>query len=745
MASSSANERGLSPRELIRVAVWALIALVAMKIVTVLVVRFAVPGLPAWAQDSLDVVLMVGCAAPVVLWRVRVAMRGGQEAELRASEVRRREAAANEARYRAIIDGADLLAWEFCVDEDRFVYLSFEHERYGYSKERWLEPGFWDSMLHPDDRESTARECLKEIEAGRAHRLNYRVRTADGREVHLSDYVSVPELIDGKTIVRGVAVDVTAQRVVQAQLAESETAFRTLADSSPIFVWTSRPDGKRLYFNRTWLEFRGRSMELEQGDGWMEGVHAGDIKRYLKVMRAAYAAQQPFEIEYRLRRWDGTYRTILGRGMPRRGEDGRVVGYVGACSDMTEIREAQERAEAASRSKSEFLANMSHEIRTPLTAILGFADILREDGEIERAPLSRIQSIDTIRCAGKHLLTVINDILDLSKIEAGKIEVESVESALPNLLGEITSILRPRALGKGVKMEMELTTPIPSVVRTDPTRLRQILMNLAGNAVKFTEDGLVKILVGSQGSGANARLVIDVVDTGPGMSPEQVERLFEPFAQADTTMTRKHGGTGLGLAICRRLARLMQGDVLLVKTCLGKGSTFRVELPLIRSEGSVLVNSLDAVMPVALVAEPEITKKLTGSILLAEDGIDNQRLLAYHLRKAGASVEVADNGRIALEKIVAAAGRGERFDLLLTDMQMPEMDGYTLCRRLRQMGSRMAIVALTAHAMSDDREKCLVAGCDDYVTKPIEKGLLLQVCGKWMGRESAAHLSKQMV
>lgn len=742
---SAVSGTKLNRGQLLRVAVWALLALAATKVVMGLLTRWLFPGASFWAEVMIDMALVLACAAPVVLWRLWLVLRDDQASAVELSEARRREASANEARYRAIIDGADLLAWEFCVEEDRFIYVSFEYERHGYSKSRWMQPGFWDSILHDDDREPVTNECLAEIKAGRPHRLNYRVRAADGRVLHISDYVSAPEVHDGRTIVRGVAVDVTAQRQAQAKLAESELTLRTLADSAPMFVWTSGLDGKRDYFNRTWLEFRGRSLEEEKGDGWMEGVHKDDLQHYLKAMKAAFAERRGFELEYRLLRRDGSYRLVLGRGTPRLDSNGDVLGYVGACTDMTEIREAQGRAESASKAKSEFLANMSHEIRTPLTAILGFADILREDGEIEKAPANRIQCIDTIRLAGQHLLTVINDILDLSKIEAGKIEVEQVETTLPNLLGEVASILRPRALGKGVRLDVQLVTPIPRVVKTDPTRLRQILMNLAGNAVKFTEAGVVRILIALRKSEAGEMLVVDVIDTGPGMSAEQVQRLFQPFSQVDSTMTRKHGGSGLGLTICRRLAALMEGDVKLVESELGQGSTFRLELPLVYQAGSEFVSSLDVVAALVPKRASGTVERLNGRILLAEDGLDNQRLIAFHLRKAGATVEVAENGRVALEKVVEAAGRGESFDLLLTDMQMPEMDGYTLCRRLRRMGSRMAIVALTAHAMAEDREKCLAAGCDDYVSKPIEKGLLLNVCDLWIGRESVARALKQSV
>jgi len=403
-----------------------------------------------------------------------------------------------------------------------------------------------------------------------------------------------------------------------------------------------------------------------------------------------------------------------------------------------ELRNAQSKAEDASRAKSEFLANMSHEIRTPLTAILGYADLLREDGDAGLAPALRMETIDTIRNAGTHLLTVINDILDISKIEADKMTVERVATPLTTILHEVVSLIRPRAAGKGVTLTAALASPVPDSIISDPTRLRQILMNLAGNAAKFTEEGTVTITARTESGGDRSWLVIDVDDTGPGMTTEQVGRLFHAFAQADNTVTRKHGGTGLGLTISRRLAALMGGGVTLKRTEPGRGSCFRVELPLVAAPGAVVVERLDAVVAQANKAAAVPAATLTGRILLAEDGLDNQRLIAFHLRKAGATVDVADNGRIALEMIDTSEVGTKPYDLLLTDMQMPEMDGYTLARTLRNRGSRLPIVALTAHAMAEDRQKCIDSGCDGYATKPVERLKLLAACADWMGKSSTA-------
>jgi CheY-like chemotaxis protein len=375
---------------------------------------------------------------------------------------------------------------------------------------------------------------------------------------------------------------------------------------------------------------------------------------------------------------------------------------------------------------------MSHEIRTPLTAILGFTELLKEEGDSGLSRGERLNTLDTITVAGNHLLTIINDILDLSKIEADRTTIERVDTSLMALLFEIEGLNSKRAIGKGVSLELQLATAVPDRILTDPTRLRQILMNLVGNAIKFTEQGSVIVSVRELDFNGKYALAIDVKDTGRGMSQDQVERLFQPFAQADNTVTRTHGGTGLGLNISRRLAQLMEGDVFLMQTEIGKGSCFRLMLPIELSQGAVRVEHIDKSRPIPPVEVEQPPCKLSGRILLAEDGVDNQKLISFHLTKAGASVSIASNGQIALQMMQDANQQGRPFDLLLTDISMPELDGYELVRRLRAMGCKIPVVALTAHALAEDRDRCLEAGCDDYQSKPIVKRDLLETCKRWL-------------
>jgi CheY-like chemotaxis protein len=407
---------------------------------------------------------------------------------------------------------------------------------------------------------------------------------------------------------------------------------------------------------------------------------------------------------------------------------------------------AQQKAEDANRMKSEFVANMSHEIRTPMTAILGYADILADEHNQNLTPEQRLQYFETIKRNGKHLLTIVDDILDIAKIEAGKLTVERIRTDPVQVVTDVIDLMQVKAEAKSLLLECGFPTDLPEFIMTDPVRLRQILVNLVGNAIKFTEQGIVKVVV-RYAPQERPEMRFVVSDTGIGMSSEACDRLFGSFEQADASTKRRFGGSGLGLRISQSLAHMLGGDISVVSK-LKRGSTFTASVE-IGSMVGVRMNSVAEIQERLELnrslhsasfhneAKPSLVRPLSGyRVLVAEDGVDNQRLIAFHLRRAGAEVRLVVNGIEALQAMgldrpgdeIERRSIDEEFDLIVTDMQMPFMDGFELTRRLRAVGVDIPILALTAHAMSSDAEKCLDVGCNEHLSKPFDQTRLIQSC-----------------
>ncbi|HEY4329951.1 MAG TPA: ATP-binding protein [Phycisphaerae bacterium] len=394
-----------------------------------------------------------------------------------------------------------------------------------------------------------------------------------------------------------------------------------------------------------------------------------------------------------------------------------------------ELRAAHESAERASHSKSRFLANMSHEIRTPMTSIIGYADLIMEP---DLSPSDRLEYISTIRKNGEHLLQLINGILDLSKIEAGKFMINKAECSPCLILAEVTSLMRARAGQKNIELIVENRGPVPTLVQTDGGCLKQILINLIGNAIKFTDKGEVRVTLRLDKNAAGIDLLrFDIVDTGIGLNDRQMGRLFESFSQADDSDSRRFDGTGLGLAISKRLVEMLGGEID-VKSVPGKGSSFSFTLDPGSLAGVQRITNWRELLPAAA---PESAgppaAQLCGRVLLCEDGEHIRQLLVMYMKEAGLEVTVAENGRIGYEKALAAMRDGAEFTVIIMDMQMPEMDGYAATSNLRSKGYKGPIIALTAHAMTEDRAKCLGAGCTDYLSKPVRRGDFLAMVERY--------------
>ncbi len=532
--------------------------------------------------------------------------------------------------------------------------------------------------------------------------------------------------------VLGTYMDITDRRRTAEALRESEGRFRLLADSVPAIVWMSDETGALTFLNQSWTDFSGRSLEDGLARGWLANLHPDDFDAAMTAVWTARENRETFEVEFRMRRHDGEYVWFLGRGVPRVSADGTTIGFTGASIDIqrrkeaeAEIIAAREAAEAATLAKSQFLATMSHEIRTPMNGVLGMTSLLL-DSELTEA---QRENVTTIMRSGEALLTVINDILDFSKIEAGKLELEHLPFDARRLCEEVRDVLSPQASGKGLQFVVECVPDAAAWRTGDPGRLRQVLLNFVSNALKFTRAGSVRLrLVTDAPADGVPRTRFEVIDSGIGMTPEALARLFEPFVQADASTTRRFGGTGLGLAICKRLVQMMGGDIEVTST-VGHGSTFAFTLPL------PLATASDA-----LVAETEnpvvAVRTYCGRVLVAEDNPVNQRVVKMMLERMGCRVDVASNGIEAVQMV-----RSFHYDLVFMDWQMPEMDGVEATQRIRESETgarRVPVVALTANAMQGDREKCLAAGMDGFITKPIRPETLRATLERWLGGDHTA-------
>ena len=416
---------------------------------------------------------------------------------------------------------------------------------------------------------------------------------------------------------------------------------------------------------------------------------------------------------------------------PLLGHKGAYCGVMVTFDDVTELEEsrcqlqtARDAADAANQAKSDFLANMSHEIRTPMNAILGFTDVLRRG--MEENPDQRMEYLNTIHSSGSHLIELINEILDLSKVEAGKLELEIREFELPEMLHQVVQVLSSKANQKDINLSFDVDGSIPSRIMSDSTRVKQILINLVGNAVKFTEQGEVKLRCGFQDN----HIRFDVTDTGIGMTDEQMAKIFDPFSQADSSVTRRFGGTGLGLSICKKFAEALDGSIS-VSSIPGEGTTFSVQIPVETNDADLLdlagcESQIQQSMRSKVKTENRRLKK--SVVLVVDDGKTNRNIVSVVLKRHGQQILEAENGQQACD-IMAS----QHVDVVLMDMQMPVMDGYTATRTLRERGFTLPIVALTGNATDEDEQKSTDAGCNGLLPKPIEIDTLIKTLGGFIG------------
>ena len=508
------------------------------------------------------------------------------------------------------------------------------------------------------------------------------------------------------------AVDVTDRVMARLALEESQSQLSRAIRVANIgfFDWDLEAE------TLTLSEQMQRDWQVTPSSGMqeiIERIHPDDRQLVQVEVERSLRTRQKYFCEYRVLLQDGAQIWVEAQGEAVYSEDGKPIRFVGTAIDISdrkrrqfELEAARLEAEQANQTKSLFLANMSHEIRTPLGAILGFTDLLQR-GDLEAE--ERADFLSIISRNGKALTRIIDDILDLAKVEAGKVETERVTFCPQELLEEIRGLLLESARAKGLELSLEISSEVPDQVCSDPTRVRQVLVNLLGNAIKFTAQGQVKVRLSAAGEDVS----LTVSDTGPGIPADQRSRLFQAFTQADGSITRRYGGTGLGLVLSQRLARLLGGDVVLEGDGSETGCTFRFSF---RSQSA---------QPAAPLSPSRVdlqgSRMLSGRrLLVADDTADNRVLVTHLLTAEGARVDVVGDGQEAVE-----AALSQDYDAVLLDLQMPVVDGYEALRRLQTAGYARPVIALTAHAMSEERERTRQAGCAGHLTKPIDAGELL--------------------
>ena len=678
-----------------------------------------------------------------------VAQFNGHLKALRQRETVLRE---SELQWKSAIEGTNDGLWDWDVPGAKVLYspnwkrlLGFADHEIGYGL------GAWETRIHPKDQ----AQALADIEAHLdgttpIYRNKHRLRCKDGKwKWTLACGLVVNRDAKGKALrMIGTHQDLTSLKEAEQRHAEIDTLFHSLANRAPGHIWISDASCDFILCNKVWLERTGHTLANEQHTGWAERIHPEDLSRSQDLYLDHFATRQKFTIEYRLRDAAGDVRWISDTGVPRFDEEGVFLGFIGCCADITELKQTQiqlqqinivlavaieranqlaSQAEAASLAKSEFLATMSHEIRTSLNGIIGTLGLFFD------TPLTREQHryVEIANTSGDALLRLINNILDLSKIEAGCLNLETIDFNLTHLLAEAISPISFLAVVKNTKLLCETAPATPLFLRGDPGRLRQILVNLAGNALKFTSGGHITLLVAQESATDESVLLrFTVTDTGIGIPAEKRSTLFCKFNEADASTSDQYSGTGLGLAICKQLVERMGGTIG-VTSQPGRGSQFWFTARLARALSSPPPGHRNPRLATHN-AELLPADQPAPRVLLVDDNTINQFITTHILDKLGIHADVVGSGAEALRALAT-----EFYDLVLMDVKMPDMGGYEATRRIRAgeaspCDPAIPVIAITALALPGDRERGMAAGMNDYVTKPIAVSAFAATLNRWL-------------
>ncbi len=740
LAISARNSGGILLRRLFPAMVIALVFLGWLQIETqraqltnsasgvsmMVVIRMVVlSGLIAWTASSLRKVERGRVAAEHALRDLNLELEDRVRArteELAASEKRAAAIIATSADGFVSFDSSGRI-----IDWNRQAELIF-----GWKSHEILGQRLTETIIPLRSRETFDAGLSRFLATGESPVLAGGLETTathrDFREFPIE--LTVWATSDGATFSFNAFVkDITERKYAEHRLRESEERFRLLAETAPVGIYRWDSLGRCTYVNRAWTTITGLSSEQAAGDGWTNILHSDDSGHVLSARREATDNSGDLQLRYRIRTLGGAEKWVDSRAVAIKGDDLSILGYIGTMIDVTAqvqaeiaIASARDEALSASESKSQFLAMMSHEIRTPMNGVIGLTGLLLD------TPLNATQRsyAEGVQVSGEALLGIINDILDFSKIEAGKLELEDEVFDLSNTVTRVAGLVTQPAHARGLQLVVECDPKLPVSVRGDEGRLRQILLNFATNAIKFTSIGRVTIRasVDPEQPEEGATIRFEVIDTGPGIAEDVARRLFQPFAQADASTTRRYGGTGLGLAICRQLATAMGGEVGL-ESRLGQGSNFWLRLPFAVAEplAQTSEDSAEELPRPRALGRP-------GRILVVEDHPINQQVTQAYLEQLGYDSQIVQNGLEAL-----AALEDEFFDAVLMDCHMPDMDGYQATAEVRRREGNLAhtpIIAMTASALEKDRGRCIAAGMDDYLAKPIEDGELERVLARWI-------------
>ncbi|MEA2626767.1 MAG: two-component system, sensor histidine kinase and response regulator, partial [Candidatus Binatota bacterium] len=667
------------------------------------------PG--GWAEMAYPAIMTAGTFAASVYV--------AHELEGSRAIIERQQASLGDAnrRYSQLVGTVRAIVWRADAATLRFTFVSHEAETIlGYPVEHWLEkPHFWRDHIHADDRAWVLERCDQATRGKERHEFEYRMIAADGRTVWLHDVVQVVVENDEPRELVGVMIDVSERKRAEDELSKSETYFKTVVEASldPIAI-NSHPEGVYLDINRAFEQWSGFTREEVLGRRPADLGFFPDRESLTRFLRELAEKGTVHNVEIAFRMRDGTIRdTLFSAAMVELAGRRLILSFTRDISERKEIledlRQAREAALEASRLKSEFLANMSHEIRTPMNGVIGMTGLLLD---MDLPPQQR-EFVSIIRSSGEALLTIINDILDFSKIESGRMDLEMIDFDLPTSIAEALELLADKAHGKDLELAYLLHPSLPACVNGDPGRLRQVLVNLVSNALKFTQAGEVVVRARVACEDDRDVLVrIEVEDTGLGISPADQERLFTPFTQVDASTTRKFGGTGLGLSISKRLCEMMGGEIG-VRSELGKGSTFWFTIRLGKS--------------LAPEVAPEPPVELAGlRALVVDDNATNREILRLQLSGWGLEVDTAEGAAPALEMAVSAPAE-RPYALAILDYLMPGLDGIGLARAIRSQPklARLPLILLTSAGQRGQAAKARSAGVFAYLLKPVRPSQLL--------------------